>query len=468
MALWTSQDAAAATGGQINTTWQANGISIDTRTIQSGDLFVALKSVRDGHDFIHDAITKGAAAVMVERLPDGISPDVPYLLVPNVQRALEDLACEARNRTKAKVVAITGSAGKTSSKEMLAAILKPHGKTHASEASYNNHWGVPLTLARMPKETDFAVIEIGMNHPGEIAPLSKLTRPDISLITTVAPAHLEAFESVQDIAREKASISCGMKEGAPVVINGDIETLSAALDIIHDTKTTPCTFGINSERYRLNGAEVQDENIEVSVRVGGEELSFPMQTLGAHFAMNALGCLAVIQELRNMGHPTSLMIAQSTLKIWTPYSGRGEAIKVAIDKEHPDRSITLIDDSYNANPASMKAALATLSKIPVPKDAQRIAILGDMMELGESAEALHSELATDVSMSDIDTVFCFGPLMKSMFDALPADKAGKWLPELGEESIQFVITDGSAVMVKGSNSMGLSRISRMIKQMEHA
>ncbi|MGB3250675.1 MAG: Mur ligase family protein, partial [Tabrizicola sp.] len=204
--LWTSTDAAQATGGKATKAWEANGVSIDTRTLAQGDLFVALKDVRDGHEFVAQALAKGAAAALVSRVPEGVPTDAPLLIVPDVLEALGALGAFARARTKAKVVGVTGSVGKTSTKEMLRAILSGQGRTHAAEASYNNHWGVPLTLARMPVDTDFAVIEIGMNHPGEIAPLARRAKLDVAMITIVAPAHLEAFASIEGIAEEKAAI----------------------------------------------------------------------------------------------------------------------------------------------------------------------------------------------------------------------------------------------------------------------
>ncbi len=203
MTLWTSDDAAAATGGKVTARWQADGVSIDTRTLARGDLFVALKAERDGHDFVAQALEKGAAAALVSRIPEGVAADAPLLVVPDVLRGLEDLGRAARARTSARVVSVTGSVGKTSTKEMLRAVLSRQGRTHAAEASYNNHWGVPLTLARMPADTDYAVIEIGMNHPGEIAPLARMTRAHVAMVTTVAAAHLEAFESLDGIAVER-------------------------------------------------------------------------------------------------------------------------------------------------------------------------------------------------------------------------------------------------------------------------
>src|SRR6056297_3955939 len=214
MTLWTATDAARATGGRASTDWEATGVSIDTRTLRPGDLFVALSAARDGHDFVAQALDKGASAALVSHVPPGVdATTAPLLIVDDVQSALEAMGLAARARTQARVVAVTGSVGKTSTKEMLRDVLSQQGKTHAAEASYNNHWGVPLTLARMPMDTDFAVIEIGMNHPGEIAPLSCMARPHVALITTVAPAHLEAFENIEGIAYEKASIFEGLEPG---------------------------------------------------------------------------------------------------------------------------------------------------------------------------------------------------------------------------------------------------------------
>ncbi|MCB1328543.1 MAG: UDP-N-acetylmuramoyl-tripeptide--D-alanyl-D-alanine ligase, partial [Maritimibacter sp.] len=212
-ALWTSTEAAEATGGTAEGTWEVTGVSIDSRTVAPGDLFVALKAARDGHDFVADALAKGAGAALVTHRPEGVAADAPLLVVGDVLEGLTALGRAGRARTKAQVAAITGSVGKTSAKEMLRAVLAPQGKVHAAEASYNNHWGVPLTLARMPQDTDYAVIEIGMNHPGEIAPLAALARPHVAMVTTVAAAHLEAFESLEDIAREKAEIFTGLEPG---------------------------------------------------------------------------------------------------------------------------------------------------------------------------------------------------------------------------------------------------------------
>ena len=258
MSLWTSDEAAAATGGRATRDWSASGVSIDTRTIEPGDLFVALQAARDGHDFVAQALEKEAAAALVSRIPDGVPEDAPLLVVEDVLAGLEAMAVAARARTQARVVAITGSAGKTSTKEMLRAILSDQGRTHASAASYNNHWGVPLTLARMPAETEFAVIEIGMNHPGEIAPLARLARPHVGLITTVAAAHLEAFEDISGIAVEKASILEGLEPGGSAVVNADVETAPILWAKAQDCAQKVLGFGKAATEYKLQEVTLQE------------------------------------------------------------------------------------------------------------------------------------------------------------------------------------------------------------------
>ena len=234
--LWTAAQAAAATGGRTTSDWVANGVSIDTRTIEVGDLFVALQAERDGHDFVAQALEKGASAALVSHIPDGLDDSVPLLIVDDVLNALEALGVAARARTDARVVAVTGSVGKTSTKEMLRAMLSDQGRTHASVASYNNHWGVPLTLARMPVDTEYAVIEIGMNHPGEIGPLSKLARPHVAMITNVAAVHFEAFENVEGIAVEKASIIDGLEYAGTAILNNDVDTAAILQAKAHGEK----------------------------------------------------------------------------------------------------------------------------------------------------------------------------------------------------------------------------------------
>jgi UDP-N-acetylmuramoyl-tripeptide--D-alanyl-D-alanine ligase len=288
MSLWHSQDAALATGGKNTLSWSATGVSIDTRTIQPGDLFVALKADRDGHKFVNAAFENGAVAALVDHVPEGFDTSLPLILVPDVMEALRGMAIFARNRFKGKVIAVTGSVGKTSTKEMLNTILTDQGKTHSSFASYNNHWGVPLTLTRMRDDLDFSVIEIGMNHPGEIAPLSIITNPDVALITSVAPAHLEAFESIEGIAQEKASVVEGLKSDGSIIINNDIPTAETVMFEIVSNNFNPICYGPEFESNRILNIDEINDGIKILSLIEGEEHRFKLNTTAINFEDNAL------------------------------------------------------------------------------------------------------------------------------------------------------------------------------------
>ena len=388
MTLWTAAEAAAATGGRATSDWAVDGVSIDTRTLQPGDLFVALKAARDGHDFVAQALEKGAGAALVTYVPEGVPEDAPLLIVDDVQSGLEALGQAARARTEARVVGVTGSVGKTSTKEMLATILETQGKTHASVASYNNHWGVPLTLARMPQDTEFAVIEIGMNHPGEIAPLARQARPHVGLVTTVAAVHLEAFESVAGIAHEKAAIFEGLEPGGAAIVNADIEHAGILRQAAQNFGAGIVEFGRQGADYKLIEVTAGSETVHARAEVGDTLFNFDVQSAGTHFAMNALGALAACVE---MG--VDLDQAIDGLRQWSPVKGRGvrETLPLASGGQ-----IELLDDSYNANPNSMGAALDVLG---ASNGTRRIAFLGDMKELGPQEVAMHAGMAEVSAMT---------------------------------------------------------------------
>ena len=346
MTLWTHLDAAIATGGTTTRPFAATGVSIDTRTLVPGDLFVALTDARDGHDFVARALAQGAAAALVSRVPEGLSKDAPLLVVPDVLAGLVALATAARQRTKARVVGVTGSVGKTSTKEMLRATLSGQGATHAAEASYNNHWGVPLTLARMPADAAFAVIEIGMNHPGEIAPLARLSRLDVALITTVAPAHLEAFESIEGIAHEKASIFDGLVPGGTAIVPLGLAVSPILLDHARAMGARVVTFGAEpAADYILTDVQVTPGATIVQARHQGVARLFKVMTPGRHFAANALATLAVADALGL--DPT---VAACDLGRWSPPPGRGTRERIVLDALE-ETGFGLIDDAFNANPA---------------------------------------------------------------------------------------------------------------------
>lgn len=455
MTLWTAAEAAEATGGRATTDWQVNGVSIDTRTLQPGDLFVALKAARDGHDFVAQALENGAGAALVSRVPEGVSEDAPLLIVDDVQAELEALGQAARARTDARVVAVTGSVGKTSTKEMLANILETQGKTHASVASYNNHWGVPLTLARMPRDTEFAVIEIGMNHPGEIAPLARQARPHVALVTTVAAVHLEAFESVAGIAHEKAAIFDGLESGGAAIVNADIEHANILRRIAQEQGAGIVDFGREAADYSLKDVAQGANSVRADASVGDANISFEVQSAGTHFAMNALGALASCVELG-----VDLEEAIAGLRHWSPVKGRGvrETLPLA------DGQIELLDDSYNANPTSMEAALDVLA---ISQGSRRIAFLGDMKELGTQERVMHADMAKVGAMAQVDQVHCIGPLMQALHDALPDNKRGLWFDTSAEmaEHLPCLVQPGDAVLVKGSLSMALAKIVDALRKM---
>jgi len=471
MVLWRSEDAARATGGRVTRRWAATGVSIDTRTLRAGELFVALKDVRDGHDFVKAALEKGAAAALVSRIPEGVAEDAPLLVVPDVLRALEDLGRAARARTTAKVVGITGSVGKTSTKEMLRAILGGQGRVHAAEASYNNHWGVPLTLARMPEETEFAVIEIGMNHPGEIAPLARLADLDVAMITTVAPAHLEAFESVEGIAHEKASILDGLRAGGVAVLNADVETAAILRDKAVAVGARIVGFGLSDRaEWRILSVDIADEATVVRATRRGQPLLFKVLSPGRHFATNALGALAVAEALGCDPAITACDIGR-----WSPPSGRGTRERIVMDALE-ETGFDLIDDAFNANPASMASALDVLIGA-VPENGigrlatgRRIAVLGDMLELGPTEAALHAAIARHPGLDKVAVIHCVGPRMRALWQVLPRPQRGEWVETAGELATRAraLVDAGDIVLVKGSKGSKVSQVVDGLRKLGQA
>lgn len=470
MTLWTAAEAAKATGGKTTGEWAATGVSIDTRTLEAGDLFVALQAVRDGHDFVAQALAAGAAAALVTHVPDGVPQDAPLLVVPDVLEGLEALGVAARARTDARVVAITGSVGKTSTKEMLRAILSDQGRTHASVASYNNHWGVPLTLARMPSDTEYAVIEIGMNHPGEIAPLAKMARPHVAMITTVAAAHLEAFENVEGIALEKAAILDGLEYGGTAILNNDCSTAAILQAKAHDVKRRDIGFGEFGFDFVLKSVDLGRDTTVVQAEAHEAPLLFKIGAVGRHFAMNGLGALAAAEALG-----ADLALAVQSLGRWSPYRGRGAREVIHLDPVETHLTLELIDDSYNANPTSMEAAIDVLAAAQVTNDigrvskGRRIAFVGDMKELGGQGAEMHADLADLDAMEKIDKVYCIGPLMQNLYAVLPAEKQGIWAETAAEMAthIRRSLDSGDVVLVKGSLSMKLALVVDAIRKMGH-
>ena len=443
MTLWTSQDAVAATGGRATRDFVITGVSIDTRTIQPGDLFVALAAARDGHDFVAQALEKGAGAALVSRIPEGVADDAALLVVPDVLEALEALGRAGRARMQGKVIAITGSVGKTSTKEMARIALAGQGRIHAAEASYNNHWGVPLTLARMPVDTDFAIIEIGMNHPGEIEPLARLARPHVAMITTVAAAHLEAFGAIEGIAHEKGAIFRGLLQPGTAIVPEDLPVTQILRDCADDSGAIVIGFGQQGMARPIK-AETVDGVTQVRARVLGETIDFTLASAGTHFVMNAVGVLAALGAAG-----ADVAVAAKALSDWRPPLGRGAV-------EDLD-GLRLIDDAYNSNPTSLSAGLATLARLT---GGRRVAILGDMLELGPDEIAMHRGMAEDPAMASVDVVHTAGPRMRALHDALPEARRGIHAETASELAARVgeLVGLGDIVLVKGSKSSKVSTV----------
>ncbi|MTH64931.1 UDP-N-acetylmuramoyl-tripeptide--D-alanyl-D-alanine ligase [Paracoccus shanxieyensis] len=443
MILWTSADAAAATGGRATRDFAVTGVSIDTRTIRQGDLFVALQAARDGHDFVAAALAAGAAAALVSRIPEGVAADAPLLVVDDVLTALEALGRAGRARMQGRVIGITGSVGKTSTKEMARIALTGQGVIHAAEASYNNHWGVPLTLARMPADTDFAIIEIGMNHPGEIEPLARLARPHVAMITTVAAAHLEAFGAIEGIAREKGSIFRGLVQPGTAIIPEDLPVTQILRDFADASGAIVVGFGAHGMARPVK-ADTQDGITQVRARILGETVYFTLATAGTHFVMNAVGVLAALSAAG-----ADLAAAGRALSDWRPPLGRGALEDLG--------GIRLIDDAYNSNPTSLSAGLATLARLT---GGRRVAILGDMLELGPDELAMHAAMAEDAAMALVDLVHTAGPRMRALHQALPEARRGLHAETAAElaSRIGELVAMGDIVLVKGSKSSKVSTV----------
>ncbi|MFM9865177.1 MAG: UDP-N-acetylmuramoyl-tripeptide--D-alanyl-D-alanine ligase [Micropepsaceae bacterium] len=460
--LWTVKQVAAAAGANAAADGAITGVSIDTRTLQPGDLFVALKDARDGHDFAGDAIAHGAAAALVSRDIAGVVPE-KLIKVHDVQAALEALGRTRRAEVSARVAAVTGSVGKTSTKEALLHLLGLQGRAHASAASYNNLWGVPLSVARMPRDTQFGIFEIGMNHANEITPLTAQVRPHVAIVTMVAAVHLEHFDSVASIADAKGEIFSGLEPGGVAVINGDLEWTERLKG--HAAKAKPSrviTFGRAAAcDVRLTDLKLDEEGSDAAVTLFGKTMRYRVGAPGEHWALNSLGVLAVIASLgadaeRAAGDMASL----------SALAGRGARQRITSAKGAFD----LIDESYNANPLSMAVSIATLARTKPAPGGRRIAVLGDMLELGATGPELHAGLAKPLAEHGIDLVFASGPLMNHLWPAIaPRQRGGYASASSGiAHAVADTVRAGDIVMVKGSNGSKMRLVVEALRALAAA
>jgi UDP-N-acetylmuramoyl-tripeptide--D-alanyl-D-alanine ligase len=439
MTLWSSADAEAATLGKASAGFAVNGLSIDTRTIQEGDLFVALKGdSRDGHDFVQAAFAAKAGAALVTHKPDGV--EGPLLTVANTQRGLEDLGRAARARSNAKILAVTGSAGKTTTKEILRHALNGLGRTHVSAASYNNHWGVPLSLASLPADAEYGVFEIGMNHFGEIRNLVSFVRPHVAMITTIAPAHLEFFGNCESIADAKSEIFEGLVPGGAALIPADSPYAERLAARARQAKAGQLVRFGKSGDAKLLSVTPDGEGMRIKADILGHAVDCYVGAPGAHIAANAVGALAAVALADG-----NVLNAAAGLKDFTALKGRGARFQSG--------DITVIDESYNANPASMAAALALLGAAK----GRRLAVLGDMLEMGAGDH--HAALAAPVEAAHTDLVFAAGREMKALWDALPQKRRGAYAENSAALAPELLksLRPGDTVLVKGSfgSKMGL-------------
>lgn len=446
--LWTSADIAAATGGTASADFAISGVAFDSREVGSGDLFIALKGeLTDGHRFVDGAFAQGAAGALVS------TPVAhPHVLVPDTTIALNALGIAARARTTAKIAGVTGSVGKTSTKEALAAALgrANKGEVHRSVKSYNNHTGVPLSLARMPAGTHFGVFEMGMNHQGEIAQLTRLVRPHVALVTAIAPAHIENLGSLEGIADAKAEIFEGLEPGGTAIIPFDTPYCARLAEAARNHAAQVITFG------RGEGADVRardviqlDNGTMIAAVLPGVELNFTMAQPGDHWVSNALAVLAAVQALGG-----DLAAAGLALGEMQGLKGRGERHTIALPT---GGQALLIDESYNANSASMKATLAVLG---AEQASRRIAVLGEMRELGLTSDALHADLADPVLEAGVDFALLVGPAMAPLADALEQRTEVFHAPDAASalQLLEPMLRDGDAILIKGSNAVGLGRL----------
>ena len=427
--IFSAEELHSIVGGKLfKNDWLVSGISIDSRTIKKNDIFIALKAKRDGNDFIVSAIENGAKAAIINKIPKDLPKNFPFILVNNSVEALYSIAKYSRKKYEGRVIAITGSVGKTSTKDILTKMLSTFGVTHSSQKSFNNHLGVPLTLANIPKNADYVICEIGMNSKGEIEPLSKLVAPDVAVITNISAAHLASFKNLREIAYEKASICFGLKKNGLLIL-----------------------------KNKSYGSLLIKNKVFTNFSIGA---------LGSHQLKNCLAALAVI-----LSYDLSLEKALKELKDWVPRDGRGNFLDVNLKYKLKNIRIRVIDESYNSNPTSLNASLEILKSVQfdAKKSSRKIAILGDMLELGVKEKEFHRDIANNSNIFSFDTIHCVGSLMKELYLELPQEKKGLLVSNPSDLLSHILINaeDKDIYLLKGSNSIGLSFIANKLYKLNN-
>jgi UDP-N-acetylmuramoyl-tripeptide--D-alanyl-D-alanine ligase len=453
-ALWTSDEIAAATGGSASGPFEVTGVTFDSREVGPGDLFVAMPgTVYDGHKFVDAAFAAGAAGAIVSRPVSG-----PHVLVEDTFEALQALGRASRERSRATIIGVTGSVGKTSTKEALYAALDRNrpGRVHRSVKSYNNHTGVPLSLARMPRDAEFAVLEMGMNHPAEIRALTKQVRPHVALITAIAPAHIENLGSEEAIADAKAEIFEGLEPDGIAILPNDTDHRDRLVKAARRFADRIITFGTgDADVHAIHAVSAETGGSLISAALLEREITFTISQRGEHWVSNALAVLAAVEAVEE-----DVAVAALALSDLGGLKGRGERHMLELD----GGEVLLIDESYNANPASMAA---TLKSLGAERDVdRRIAVLGPMRELGEHSGPLHADLAPALRDARVDRLILIGDEMRPLAEKIVGIISFDLVPDVDEatDTLMRTVRPGDAVLVKASNSVGLAKlVERMVK-----
>lgn len=458
---WQADEVVSKVHGQClhEQTWKAHGVSIDSRTTQPGDLFVALKGpVHDAHEHVAAAITAGAAGAIVSRQPSQIASSTPLIFVEDTFKALEALGQAGRERATGKIIAVTGSVGKTSTKEMLRIALAATGGTYANEGSLNNHWGVPLSLSRLPADAHYGVFEVGMNHAGELHNLSQQVRPHVALITNVEAVHLEFFPSVEAIADAKAEIFIGVQKNGTAVLNRDNRYFSRLSSAARNAGVKNIlSFGRDSKSdARLLDYKAEGDAGIIEADIQGRLLRFKLGVPGDALAMNALGAL-----LAGFAAGSDIEACAEALARYRQPKGRGVIQNLPLTRGE----FTLIDESYNASPVSVGFAARVLGQMNPTQGGRRILVLGDMRELGDESPALHAGLAKEIVEAKIQLVFCCGDMMAHLFNSLPPEMRGGHAANSADLAplVTNAVHPNDIITIKGSNSMAMSKVVNALR-----